>query len=202
MVWHPDLSAHAVHGPSFAKYVELRGSVWGYPLNDVTPTPDGRGTYLHVRNMDSGGDSGIYWTPETGANVVYGAIWAKWAPAGAERSLVGYPTGDEQSTGDDLGRYQVFENGIYVWHGDFGAWPVWGDILTRYHQIGGSDFGFRSATSWPPRTAASASTSATSRPTRSARATGRRPPAQSRCTAASAPAGRSSARRAASSATP
>ena len=37
----------------------------------------------------------IYWTPSTGAWSIHGAIRAKWASLGWERSCLGYPVSDE-----------------------------------------------------------------------------------------------------------
>ncbi len=54
------------------------------------PLPDGRG---RVRDFDNGS---IYWSPETGAHEVHGAIRDKWQSMGWERSKLRYPTTDER----------------------------------------------------------------------------------------------------------
>lgn len=139
--WHPELGAFAVHGPIYAKYNDLNGSWYGYPLHDVASTSDGRGQYLHVR-VPGSGDRSIYWTPETGAHTVWGAIRDAWSSYGSERSLLGYPTMDESGCQPGDGAYQTFENGMFVWHASTGAHEVHGDIYGRYSALGGSHFGY------------------------------------------------------------
>ena len=72
--WSP-LSLGEVHGAIFQRWAELspgqptlERSVLGYPVTNEDPTPDGVGRVNHFQ----GGK--IYWTPTTGAHVVYGAI--------------------------------------------------------------------------------------------------------------------------------
>jgi hypothetical protein len=64
------------------------GSFLGQPLTDELTTPDGVGRFNHFQ----GGS--IYWTPNTGAFEVHGAIRDRWAELGWERSYLGYPTSD------------------------------------------------------------------------------------------------------------
>jgi uncharacterized protein with LGFP repeats len=61
----------------------------------------------------------VYWTPATGAHEVHGAILARWAALGWERSYLGYPVGDEY----DLpgGRRSDFERGSVTWDAATGA---------------------------------------------------------------------------------
>jgi uncharacterized protein with LGFP repeats len=88
------------------KYQELGGPTGflGYPITDELATPDGRGRYNHFANSGS-----IYWTRSTGAWSVHGAIQAKWASLGWERSCLGYPISDEY--GIKGGRQSRFQNG-------------------------------------------------------------------------------------------
>ncbi|MEV5732881.1 hypothetical protein [Streptomyces sp. NPDC052292] len=69
-------------------------------------TPDGVGRYNHFEN------GSIYWTPETGAWEVHGAIRDKWASMGWERSQVGYSTSDEH--GPSNRRSNKFQHGTYL----------------------------------------------------------------------------------------
>lgn len=76
------------------KYVALggAGNFLGAPVSQETSTPDGVGHFRHYQ----GGS--IYWTPQTGAHEVHGAIREKWASLDWERSVLGYPTTDEGTT--------------------------------------------------------------------------------------------------------
>ena len=115
--WTPATDAHEVHGDIRGKWAALgweRGFL-GYPLTDESTTPDGVGRYNHFQ----GGS--IYWTPATGAHEVHGAIRNLWAGMGWERSFLGYPTSDELSTEDGLGRYSEFQHGSIYWSPTTGA---------------------------------------------------------------------------------
>jgi len=91
------------------KYAELGGpgGFLGTPTGDETGTPDGVGRFRHFQ----GGS--IYWTPDTGAHEVHGAIRDKWASLGWERSYLGYPITDEHDCGS--GRCSDFQNGTISW---------------------------------------------------------------------------------------
>lgn len=95
-----------------------------------TATPDGRGRYNHFE----GGS--IYWTPETGAHEVHGAIRGKWSSMGWERSLLGYPLTDETATPDGRGRYNHFEGGSVYWSPETGAHEVHGAIRNLWANLG------------------------------------------------------------------
>ena len=115
--WTSSTGAHEVHGSIRSKWsgIGWERSFLGYPLTDETTTPDGVGRYNHFQ----GGS--IYWTPSTGAQEVHGAIRAKWASMGWERSFLGYPTSDELMTEDGTGRYSEFQHGSIYWSLDTGA---------------------------------------------------------------------------------
>ena len=68
--WHPDYGAFEIHGSIRAKWSQLgwERSSLGYPLTDERPTPDRVGRFNHFQR------GSIYWTPQTGAHVVRGAI--------------------------------------------------------------------------------------------------------------------------------
>ncbi|HEX6012960.1 MAG TPA: hypothetical protein VFY87_14405 [Geminicoccaceae bacterium] len=115
--WTPGTGAHDVHGLIRERWAGLgweRGFL-GYPLTDETATPDGVGRYNHFQ----GGS--IYWTADTGAHEVHGAIRDKWAELGWERSTLKYPTTDEMPTPDGVGRFNDFQGGSVRWHPDTGA---------------------------------------------------------------------------------
>jgi len=101
-----------VQGAILGTYRNLGGpgGVLGFPTSDETPTSDGVGRF----NAFAGtGGSGIYWTPNTGAHAVQGAIYADWASLGYERSGLGYPTSDEYAIPG--GRGSDFTGGTITW---------------------------------------------------------------------------------------
>ena len=56
------------------------------------------------------GMSMISWHPTTGAHAVWGPILVRWTQLGQER--FGYPITDEQTTPDNLGRYNHFKSPV------------------------------------------------------------------------------------------
>ena len=118
--WTQQTGAWEVHGAIKDKWAQLgwERSFLRYPLTDERTTPDGRGRYNHFQ----GGS--IYWTQQTGAHEVHGAIRDKWAALGWERSYLGYPISDEQATPDGRGRVSHFQGGSIYWYPDRGAYDV------------------------------------------------------------------------------
>jgi hypothetical protein len=115
-----------VYGAILEKYLAFGGtkSVLGYPTTEETACPDGVGRYTHFQ----GGS--IYWSPSSGANVVYGAIRDRWSAIGWERSYLGYPLSDELDF-DENGRVNQFQGGqIYSWP-DTGAIDL-NDVVVQY----------------------------------------------------------------------
>ncbi|HEU0143537.1 MAG TPA: hypothetical protein VFQ47_02015 [Nitrososphaera sp.] len=115
--WKPETGAHEVHGDIRIKWAQLGGTrgFLGFPVTDELGTPDGRGRFNHFE----GGS--IYWTPETKAHEVHGAIKDKWSSMGWERSRLGYPISDEKKTADGRGRFSDFEGGRILWTPERGA---------------------------------------------------------------------------------
>ncbi|MDQ6838706.1 MAG: L,D-transpeptidase family protein [Actinomycetota bacterium] len=114
--WTPQTGAWSVHGGIRDRWAAMgweRGPV-GYPVTDETGTPDGVGRYNHFSN-----DASIYWTPQTGAWSVHGAIRDRWQSMGWERGPLGYPVSDE--FGIPGGRQSNFEHGAITWNGARGA---------------------------------------------------------------------------------
>src|SRR5215813_15650170 len=130
--WSPDTAAHEVHGLIRGKWAALgwERSFLGYPLTDETATPDHVGRFNHFQ----GGS--IYWTPQTNAQEVHGAIRDKWAALGWERSFLGYPLTDETSTPDRRGRYNHFQGGSIYWSPDTAAHEVHGLIRGKWAALG------------------------------------------------------------------
>jgi uncharacterized protein with LGFP repeats len=108
--WTPGTGAREVHGAIRDKWASLgwERSFLGYPLTDETGTPDGVGRYNHFQ----GGS--IYWTSNTAAYEVHGAIRDKWAEMGWELSYLGYPISDEAGMANN-GRISKFQHGNISW---------------------------------------------------------------------------------------
>ncbi len=121
--WHPEIGAFSTLGLICARWRELGGEQFGYPVTDETTAPDGTGRFNHFRAMQLPGhpDSSIYWAPGTGAHEVYGGIRDRWAGRGWERGPLGYPVDAEHDRGDAPGREQPFQNGRIVWSPEGGA---------------------------------------------------------------------------------
>jgi uncharacterized protein with LGFP repeats len=115
--WSPQTGACEVHGDIRVKWAQLGGErgFLGFPATDELGTPDGHGRFNHF----AGGS--IYWTPETKAHEVHGAIREKWASIGWERSRLGYPVSDERTPPDGRGRFSEFQGGAIVWTPERGA---------------------------------------------------------------------------------
>jgi glucose/arabinose dehydrogenase len=130
--WSPDTGAHSVYGEIRKVYAAMgfEKSVLGYPTTDEFGTPDGRG------RLNRFGDAAIYWTPQTGAHEIYGAIFARYAALGYERGPLGYPKTGELGNPDGVGRNNKFETGVLYWSPASGAWEVYGAILARWQQLG------------------------------------------------------------------
>jgi hypothetical protein len=79
----------------------------------------------------------IYWHSRIGAFEVHGAIRGRWLALGGEGSVFGYPTSDETTTPDGVGRFNSFENASVFWHPSTGAFEVHGLIRERWRAIGG-----------------------------------------------------------------
>lgn len=119
--WHPAIGeAFTVWGAIHDKWVQFGRVEYGYPITDELTAPDGRGRFNHFRGMQYPGrpEASIYWTPQTGAHAIYGAIREAWAQQGWERGPLGYPTSDEYQDGKY--RRVNFERGYIRWAPDTG----------------------------------------------------------------------------------
>lgn len=123
--WHPETGAHLVWGLIGERWLQIGREQFGYPITDEIPTPDGRGRFNHFRAVHLPGkpEASIYWHPDTGAHEVYGAIHAKWAEMGFERSQLGFPVTAEQDLAG--GRVQRFQGGSLFWT------PLQGDVVVQ-----------------------------------------------------------------------
>jgi len=139
--WTPFTGAWSIHGAIRDKWASMgwERSVLGYPVTDERETPDGIGRFNHFDR-----DGSIYWTPSAGAWSIHGAIRAKWASMGWERSVLGYPVTDERGTPDRIGRFNHFSsnrslsnvNGSIYWTPTTGAWSIHGALRAKWASMG------------------------------------------------------------------
>jgi uncharacterized protein with LGFP repeats/GH25 family lysozyme M1 (1,4-beta-N-acetylmuramidase) len=132
--WTPNTGAHSIQGPIRDKWAALGWETGlGYPTTDQSTTPDGVGRYNH---FSATGGASIYWTPNTGAHSIQGQIRAKWAALGWETGL-GYPTTDQSTTPDGVGRYNHFTKSASIyWTPSTGAWSIHGAIRDKWASLG------------------------------------------------------------------
>ena len=111
----PDTGAHLIAGAILDKYESLGGpadSDLGFPTIDEVPGlvgPDSR-----VSTFSASDKPAVFWTPETGAWAVRGAINAGWDKLGGSAGALGVPVEDERYDGDSVG--QKFTGGELTWN--------------------------------------------------------------------------------------
>lgn len=117
------------------KFNELGGceSFLGAPRDSEKTTPDTRGRYSVFEK------GSIYWTPETKAHEVHGAIRDEWENTGWEGGTLGYPTSDVTPTSDMMGSFSTFQKGVVYSSPKTGAHAVLGKILEKWNSVGGFD---------------------------------------------------------------
>lgn len=120
----PDVGAHIMTGAILDKYLSLGGPVdsdLGFPNID-----EGAGRAPNSRNttFSAADNPVIFWTPDTGARVVRGAINAAWDKLGGSAGVLGVPSDDEMYRGDVVS--QDFTGGQLTWNrktGEFTSTP-------------------------------------------------------------------------------
>ena len=107
--WHPGTGANAVGGAIRDKWGAYgwESGPLGFPLTDEAAARADNGRY----NLFPGG--AIYWSPRSGAHVVWGAIRDLWVSNGAESGRYGFPTGEEYDY--QGGKAQDFQGGRITW---------------------------------------------------------------------------------------
>lgn len=112
------------------KYQEvIQANPWiGAPTGPEQACQDGNGRF-----QDYQGGASIYYTPATGAHLIYGLIRAKWIHLGRERGPNGYPITDEADAISGYGRFNNFQNGTIIWkRGTPEAFSVYGAIYGKW----------------------------------------------------------------------
>ena len=127
------------------RYADFGGNtgMLGAPMADAVDIQGG------VRQDFSGG--AIFYSPQTGAKVMYGAILEKYrSMGGPEGSGLGFPLNDETAVGDGVGRYNDFSQpggaSIY-WTPSTGANAIRGKLLDAWRASGATTgpFGYPSS---------------------------------------------------------
>ncbi|GHF44197.1 glucose/arabinose dehydrogenase [Amycolatopsis bartoniae] len=138
LYWSAQTGVHLVHGDILTKYLALGGHAkFGAPTTDETSTPDGSGRYNHFVGTPATGTASVYWTPGSGAHGIWGAIREKWTALNREQGPMGYPTTDESTTPDGVGKYNHFTKAASIyWTPANGAHGVWGDIRKVWQALG------------------------------------------------------------------
>ena len=130
--WSPATEAQVVWGGVYATYRSLgyENGFLGYPTSAEVPAEDGVGR----RQSFQGG--AIYWSPDTGAHSVTGAIRTTWLAAGGVTGDLGYPVTHELRLPDGVGRVSYFQRGAVFWSPTTGAHAVGGGILAAFRAAG------------------------------------------------------------------
>lgn len=111
----PDTGAHLIYGAILDKYESLGGpadSDLGFPTIDEVPGLVG--DYSRVSTFSASDKPAIFWTPDTGAWAVRGAINAAWDKLGGSAGTLGVPIEDERYDGDVIS--QKFTGGELSWN--------------------------------------------------------------------------------------
>lgn len=124
--WSTATDAHPVAHDFLTKWGEkgYEAGFMKYPTTDEVVLSDGR------RQEFQG--ASIYWSALTGAHNVQVLIRDKWRDIGAESGDFKYPTTDETTTPDGIGRYNSFQGGAVYWSPSTGAQPVTGAIYALW----------------------------------------------------------------------
>ncbi|SDX09464.1 LGFP repeat-containing protein [Amycolatopsis xylanica] len=116
LTWSQATGVKEMRGNILTEYKQtgvVTSPIYGAPSTDETGTPDGIGRYNHF----AGGGS-IYWTANTGAHLVYGAIKDRWRALDWERSYLGYPAADPINVPG--GTCSNFQHGSISWNSTTG----------------------------------------------------------------------------------
>ncbi|MEI7546361.1 MAG: hypothetical protein WCJ53_16230 [Mycobacteriaceae bacterium] len=111
--YSPQTGAHALTGAILSKYESLGGATGdlGYPIGTES---DGGVPNSRISSFGAPDKPVIFWTPDTGAIVVRGAISAAWSKLGGATGTLGTPTSEQSVSGDTV--TQTFSGGEISWN--------------------------------------------------------------------------------------
>ena len=132
ILWKNTTGAWESKGSIRVRYGQLgyEHGILGYPTGHETPSVRG-GTYQAYENgyiLGGTSTSNGFWENKGEIRVRYGKL-------DYEHGEMGYPTGPEQTSGDDIW-WQMFENGAIIGSGRTGFWENKGKIRERWAELG------------------------------------------------------------------
>ncbi|MGY4709845.1 LGFP repeat-containing protein [Mycolicibacterium sp. CBM1] len=149
--YSPATGAHAVTGAILAKYDALGGPTGDLGL-PIGTEADGGAPNSRVSSFSAADKPVIFWTPDTGAIVVRGAINTAWAKLGGATGKLGVPTGEQSVDGDTV--TQKFSGGEISWN------KATNTFTTKPPELAGSLSGIEVPSATGPQTTPATSTSA------------------------------------------
>ncbi|MFJ3900500.1 FG-GAP-like repeat-containing protein [Streptomyces sp. NPDC090025] len=140
--WSQGTGGHEMHGAIYAKYLALGGvAAYGYPVSDEMATDSKPGSYQNFRHGVTAGDNlSFYWSSQTGAWPVGGAIRGLWKSVGGHAGSLGFPTAAEYPVLG--GRRSDFQTAYVRWNAEGGhvAQYAWQDRTAQLRTDLGGDF--------------------------------------------------------------
>ena len=128
LYWSGATGARAVSGPiqqAWGAQGWETGPL-GYPRSELNCDLVDGGCWQDFQN------GAMYWTAETGAHSVVGAIRTRWGAQGWETGALGYPITDVYCGLTQGGCFQQYEGGSIYWSPSSGARVVSGPILSHW----------------------------------------------------------------------
>ncbi|WP_414935509.1 hypothetical protein [Amycolatopsis sp. cmx-11-51] len=139
LYWTEQHGVKAVAGEILTKYVTLGAHAYlGSPKTDELVARANNGRYNDFVGGPLTGDASIHWNSSVGAMAIHGEIRTKWQATNGEAGPLGFPTSDQLTTPDGIGRVNHFNNNnasIY-WTAVTGAHYVMGRIWQKWRSLG------------------------------------------------------------------
>lgn len=116
LLWSPGTGAQELYGAILARWTAVGGTAGalGFPVKGEYAVPGGRATDFQRGRM--------YWSPDTGAQEVFGAILGHYLTTGGPGGSLGLPVTGEYSVPG--GRRSDFQLGSITWNATTGATVV------------------------------------------------------------------------------